>query len=55
MKQTINPFYTCMLLLAGTLLSSAALAEDIYKWLNDNGEVQYTCLLYTSPSPRDED
>jgi hypothetical protein len=31
-----------MLLLAGTLLAPVAQADDVYKWLNEYGEVQYT-------------
>ena len=41
MKQTVNAIFTG-LLVAGLLLATPAHAEDIYKWLNENNQVQYT-------------
>ena len=41
MKQTLNAIFTS-LLVAGLLLVTPAHAEDIYKWLNDDNQVQYT-------------
>lgn len=41
MKQTLNAIFTS-LLVAGLLLVTPAHAEDIYKWLNEDNQVQYT-------------
>ena len=41
MKQTVNAIFTG-LLVAGLLLVTPAHAEDIYKWLNEDNQVQYT-------------
>ncbi len=34
--------FTALALLATTLLMSPAQAEEIYKWVNENNEIQYT-------------
>ena len=44
-------------LLAAAFSPTGAEAQDqkVYRWVDEDGNVHYTCLLYTSPSPRDED
>lgn len=67
MKQTNSLIFTskrvaCLILLAGSCLLAPAQADDVYKWVNENNETQYTqmppphgitAIRIQSATPRD--